>query len=88
LVTVDCSDSDQLHLAIRDNFVGDVLPKLNPNIDVLSELSSNDDVIYSLYARGIVLVHRSRIDLDKAHVLEKVAQYLRHNSSVTCVEAA
>jgi hypothetical protein len=59
--------------------VGDVLPKLFPirNVDVLSALSSTDDVIYSLDARGIVLVHRSRVGLDKALVLETVAQYLR-----------
>ena len=78
-------DADQLHLAILDHFVGEVLP----NVDVLSALTPTDDVVSPLDARSVVLVHRSWSLLGEAHGLEKVAKVqdlrsLRRGGVVLC----
>jgi hypothetical protein len=83
------SDADQLHLAILDHFVNEMLP----NVDVLSALTSTDDVVSPLDgvdARSVVLVHRSRAGLGKAQGLEKVAEVqdcrsLRRGGVVFCL---
>ncbi len=58
------------HLAILDHFVR----KVFPDVDVLGTLPSADDVVPPLDARGVVLVHRSRGLLGKAHMFEEVAK--------------
>ena len=83
---VDRVDANQLHLASLDHFVGEVLP----NVDVLGALTSTDDVVSPLDARSVVLVHRSRARLGKAHGLEKVAKVqdlrsLRRGGVVFCL---
>jgi hypothetical protein len=56
-----------------DHFMSEMLPDVN----VLRTLSSTNDVVYLLDARGVVLVHRSRGRLGKAHVLEEMANLRR-----------
>ena len=46
------SDVDQLHVAILDHFMREVLP----NVDMLGSLPTADDVVTPLDARGVVLV--------------------------------
>ena len=79
-------DADQLHLAILDHFAGEVLS----DVDVLGALASTDDAVTPLDARSVVLVHRSRAPLGKAHRLEKVAEVqdlssLRRDGVVFCL---
>jgi hypothetical protein len=64
------NDADQLHLAILDHFVGEMLP----NVDVLGALTSTDDVVAPLDARSVVLVRRSRAGSGKFQALEKVVE--------------
>jgi len=64
------SDVDQLHVAILDHFMREVLP----NVDMLGPLPSANDVVTPLDARSVVLVHRSRGRLGEAHVLEQVTK--------------
>ena len=42
-----------------------------PNVDVLGALASTNDAVPPLDARGVVLVHRSRVMLGKPHILEE-----------------
>ena len=64
------SDVDQLHVAILDHFMREVLP----NVDMLGSLPTADDVVTPLDARGVVLEYRSRGRLGEAHVLEQVTK--------------
>ena len=75
------SDSDQPHLAILDDFVGEVLPDVN----VLSTLSSTDDVVsYSMHA---VLSSYTRVGLVWAKPMFS-KRLRRYKTSVASVEAA
>ena len=64
------SDVDKQHLAVLDHFMREV----RPDVDVLGALPAPDDVVPSLDARSVVLVHRSRGFLGETHVLEEVAK--------------
>ena len=61
------ANADQLHVAIPNHLVREVLPDVN----VLSALPPADDVVSPLNARSVVLVHRGWTRLSKAHVLEE-----------------
>jgi hypothetical protein len=58
------------HIAILDDFVGEVLPDVN----VLGSLSSTDDVVSPLDARRVVLVHGQGDSLSESQPLEEVAE--------------
>jgi hypothetical protein len=49
-------DLDKSHFTILDDFMREVLP----NVNVLGPLTSPDDVVTPLDARGVVLVYRCR----------------------------
>ena len=51
-----CRNADELHLAILDHLMREVLP----DVDVLGALTPADDVVPPLDARSVVLVPRSR----------------------------
>ena len=73
-------NADELHLAILDHLMREVLPDVN----VLGALPPADDVVPPLDARGVVLVHRSRGRLGEAHVLEEVAKVEHLRSRRRC----
>ncbi len=58
------------HLAILNNFVGEVLP----DVDVLGSLPSTDDVVTPLDARRVVFVNRRGRRLGEPHTLEELAE--------------
>jgi hypothetical protein len=62
----------ELHVAILDHFVGEMLL----NVNLLGALQSADDVVplLALDARSVILVHRSRSVLGKTHILEEIAE--------------
>ncbi len=66
------SAADQLHMAIMDHLMSEVLP----DVDVLRALSTTtgNDVIAPLDSRGVVLIHQSRGMLGEAHALEEVTK--------------
>ena len=61
-------DADELHLAILNILVSEVLP----DVDVLGLLPSADDVVIPLDAHNVVLVHRRC--LDESRPLEELAE--------------
>ncbi len=63
-------DSDEQHLAILNNFVGEVLP----DVDVLGSLPSADDVVTPLDARRVVFVDRRGRRLGEPRTVEELAE--------------
>ncbi len=63
-------DADEQHLAILNNFAGEVLP----DVDVLSSLPSADDVVTPLDARRVVFVDRRGLCLGEPHTLEELVE--------------
>ena len=68
-------EADKLHVAILDNFISKVFADVN----VLGVLPAADDIVSPFDTCRVVLVHRGRLRLRKAHTLEEVAkvEYLR-----------
>ncbi len=63
-------DADEQHLAILNNFVGEVLL----DVDVLGSLPSADDVVTPLDARRVVFVVRRGLRLGEPHTLKELAE--------------
>ena len=61
---------DELHLAILDDFVGEV----PPDVDVLGSLTAADDIVAPFNTRRVVLVDRDRLSLPESESAQKVSE--------------
>ncbi len=67
-------------MTVLDHLMSEVLPDVN----VLRTLSTTNDVVSPLDARGVVLVHRSRGSLAKPMLSRRLHRY---KTSVAAVDA-
>ena len=71
---VRCWHLDQPHLAILDDFVGEVLP----DVVVLGSLTASNDVVAPFNTRRVVLIDQGRFPLPESKSAQKCpeVQYL------------
>ena len=63
-------DAYEPHIAVLDDLVREVLPDVN----MLGPLTSSNDVVAPLDARGVVLEHLGGVLLSEAESLEEVSE--------------